>query len=76
MEREEIIRIGGALDDTTIATIEGMNATSAELTEAMNWIANDEALISDGHQLPTGRVAALIDVLEQADQALNPPDFE
>ncbi|WP_218917147.1 hypothetical protein [Croceibacterium atlanticum] len=53
-----------------------MNATSAELTEAMNWIANDEALISDGHHLPAGRVAALIDALEQADQALNPPDFE
>ncbi|AKH43710.1 hypothetical protein FHS61_003302 [Altererythrobacter atlanticus] len=25
MEREEITRIAGALDDTTIATIEGMN---------------------------------------------------
>ncbi|AKH43707.1 hypothetical protein WYH_02677 [Croceibacterium atlanticum] len=56
--------------------INSMNATSAELTEAMNWIANDEALISDGHHLPAGRVAALIDALEQADQALNPPDFE
>jgi len=76
MEREEIIRIAGALDDSAIAMIEGMSATRAELTEAVSWLANDEALISDGHCLPAGRVGALIDVLEQADQALNPPDFE
>lgn len=36
MQREEIVRIAGALDDASIAAIEAMNATPAELIEAMN----------------------------------------
>ena len=46
MQRDEIIRIAGALDDASIAAIEAMNATPAELMEAMNWLANDEAPVN------------------------------
>lgn len=64
MQREEIIRIAGSLDDASIAAIEAMKATPAELIEAMNWLANDEALISEGHHLAAGRIAALVEILE------------
>ena len=64
MQREEIIRIAGSLDDASIAAIEAMKATPAELIEAMNWLANDEARISEGHHLAAGRIAALVEILE------------
>ena len=75
MQRDEIIRIAGALDDASIAAIEAMNATPAELTEAMNWLANDEALVFEGHRMPAGRVASLIEILETPDVESEDMDF-
>jgi len=64
VERDEIIRIAGGIDDASIAAIEAMRATAAELTEAMNWLSNDEALISECRHMPAGRIAALVEILE------------
>lgn len=75
MQREEIVRIAGGLDDASIAAIEAMNATPSELIEAMNWLSNDEALISEGRHLPAGRIAALVDMLESPDAELEDPGF-
>lgn len=76
MQREEIVRIAGALDDASIAAIESMNVTPAELIEAMNWLANDEALISEGRHLPAGRIATLVEILEAPEAESEAPDFE
>lgn len=75
MQREEIIRIAGALDDASIAAIEAMKATPAELLEALNWLSNDEAMISEGHHLPAGRIASLVEILEAPDQDIETMDY-
>lgn len=75
MQRDEIIRIAGAIDDESIAAIEGMGATPAELIEAMNWLANDDALISEGHHMPVGRIAGLVEILEAPEREIDPPDY-
>jgi hypothetical protein len=75
MQRDEIVRIAGGLDDASIAAIEEMNATPAELTEAMNWLSNDEALISEGHHLPAGRIASLVEMLETPEAEFEDPAF-
>jgi len=74
MQRDEIVRIAGAIDDTSIAAIEAMRATPGELIEAMNWLSNDEALISDGHHLPAGRIATLVEILEAPDAEIEAMD--
>jgi hypothetical protein len=38
-------------------------ATQAELAEALAWANNDEALIGEGHPLPTDKTPALVDLL-------------
>lgn len=64
MQRDDIIRIAGAIDDASVAAIEAMYATPAELVEAMNWLSNDEAMISEDHHMPAGRIAKLVEILE------------
>lgn len=75
MQREEIIRIVGALDDASIADIEAMGTTPAELIEASNWLSNDEALISGGRHLPAGRIARLVEILETSDVEMDDMDY-
>ncbi|HKT84882.1 MAG TPA: hypothetical protein VJQ77_02220 [Novosphingobium sp.] len=74
MQREEIIRIAGTIDDESVTAIEAMDATPAELMEAMNWLANDEALVSEGRHMPAGRIARLVDILEAPEQEIDPLD--
>ncbi len=72
MKFDDVITILGPVDETLVADVIATGATQAELSEAVAWINNDEALIGEGRHLPAGRVAALVDLLtadeeEQAD---------
>ena len=53
----------GPVDDSLAAELAATGATRDELAEAWAWVNSDEALISEGRHLPTGRVAALADIL-------------
>jgi hypothetical protein len=63
--REDITRVGGRVDDVTIAEIIGTGATVDELSEAQAWIANDEPLMNAGKPLPSGRVGELVEILSE-----------
>jgi len=76
MQRDEIIRIAGPLDDSSLAAIEAMQANRVELLEAMNWLSNDEAMISEGRHLPVDRIATLVEILETPDADLDEWDLQ
>lgn len=63
MTSEEVIAILGPVDETLVAEVIATGATQAELAEAFAWANNDEALMSEGRRLATGRAAALVDLL-------------
>ncbi|MDX3978167.1 hypothetical protein [Shinella sp.] len=63
MTSDDVIAILGPVDETLVAEVVATRATQAELTEAFAWASNDEALIGEGRPLPSGRVAALVDLL-------------
>ncbi|NLS06229.1 hypothetical protein HGP14_23110 [Rhizobium sp. P32RR-XVIII] len=63
MTSEDVIAILGPVDEILVAEVRATGATAAELAEAFAWANNDEALMGEGRPLPTGRVAALIDLL-------------
>jgi hypothetical protein len=67
MTRDDIISVLGPVDEAVIADIVSIGATVEELREAFAWIGADEALVNEGRQLPTARVAALIELLEAPD---------
>ncbi len=46
-----------------VAEVIATGATQAKLAEAFGWASNDEALLGEGRHLPTGWVAALVDLL-------------
>jgi len=50
-----------------IAEVVATQAMLEELTRAWVWVNNDEALISEGHELPTGRVDELVHLLSPED---------
>ncbi|MGR9355145.1 hypothetical protein [Rhizobium leguminosarum] len=53
----------GPADETLVAEVIATGATQVELAEAFAWVNNDEAMLGEGRRLPTGRVAALVDLL-------------
>lgn len=63
MTSDDVIAILGPVDETLVAEIIATGATQAELAEAFSWANNDEALMGEGRRLPTGRTAALVDLL-------------
>jgi hypothetical protein len=67
MTRDDITSVLGPVDEAVIADIVSTGATVEELREAFAWIGADEALVNEGRQLPSARVAALIELLEAAD---------
>jgi hypothetical protein len=74
LNREEIIRALGEVDEVIVAQI---GATAHELAEARAWISNDEPLLNSGKPLPSGRVGRLTEILskleeEKADPPLGP----
>ncbi|SEI11304.1 hypothetical protein SAMN05216228_104437 [Rhizobium tibeticum] len=63
MTSDDVIAVLGPADETLVAEVIATGATQAELAEAFAWASNDEALMGEGRRLPTGRVAALVDLL-------------
>src|SRR5437899_8070891 len=63
LNRDDVIKAVGGVDDVTIAEIIGTGASAEELAEAQAWIANDDPLLNAGKPLPTGRVRELSDIL-------------
>ena len=68
LTREDVVSVVGPVDETVIADVIAIQGTLGELTEAWAWATNDEALINEGRPLPTGRTAALVDVLRSDDE--------
>ncbi|WP_046864156.1 hypothetical protein [Microvirga massiliensis] len=68
LTREETRALIGPADDAALAEILQMSADRAELTEALAWIANDEAMLNEGRPVPQGRVARLIEILKTCDE--------
>lgn len=66
--RTEIEQILGPIDDHLAAEIAGTDATAQDLAKAMAWIEADEALVNAGDNLPTGKVAELIGILETVEE--------
>ncbi|MDI5930122.1 hypothetical protein [Rhizobium leguminosarum] len=60
---KDVIAILGPADETLVAEVIATGATQVELVEAFAWVNNDEAMLGEGRRLPTGRVAALVDLL-------------
>jgi hypothetical protein len=67
LTREEVVSVVGPVDETTIAEVVATQATLKELSEAWAWVNADEALLNQGRPLPTGRAAALIEILSDDD---------
>jgi hypothetical protein len=63
MTSDDVIAVLGPADQTLVAEVIATGATQAELAEAFAWANNDEALLGEGRRLPTGRVAALVELL-------------
>ena len=61
---KQIADILGPVDEALQAEILAVDPTVGELAEAWAWTNDDEALIGEGRPLPTGKTAALIDILE------------
>jgi hypothetical protein len=77
LNREEIIRALGEVDEVILAQIIASGATAHELAEAQAWVLNDEPLLNSGKPLPGVRVGRLADILskleeEKADPPLGP----
>ena len=67
--REEVRAILGPVDDVTVAEIIGAGATREELVEARAWVENDEAMLNEGRDIPSGgRMSRLVEILSP------PPD--
>jgi hypothetical protein len=66
--RDDVVATFGPIDDVTVAQVLGIGATREELAEARAWLDFDEALINSGRPRPSGRVGALVQILETLDQ--------
>ena len=51
LTREEILSVLGPADDAMIADLTATGASFDELREAVAWLQNDEALMSEGRPL-------------------------
>lgn len=61
---EEIRSVLGPLDDTLLASLLAVGATPAEVLEAQTWLNSDDYLHRSLHHGQSGRVAALVEILE------------
>ena len=68
LTRNEVIDVLGPVDDDLLVEIVGTGATQAELEEAHTWLRSDEALMNEGGPLPSGRVGALVEILETSEE--------
>jgi hypothetical protein len=70
LTREEVIALIGRSDDEVLTGILKMGASRSELAEARAWIENDEAMMTAGRPIPSGRVARLVEILQADDEDL------
>jgi hypothetical protein len=70
LTREEFIALIGRSDDEVLTDILKMGASRSELAEARAWIENDEAMMTAGRPIPSGRVARLVEILQADDEDL------
>jgi hypothetical protein len=68
LNRAEIVRDLGEVDDVIVAQIVASNATVADLAEAQAWVLNDEPLLNGGRPLPAGRVGQLAKILSKLEE--------
>jgi hypothetical protein len=68
LNRAEIVRALGEVDDVIVAQIVASDATVAELAEARAWVLNDEPLLNRGKPLPVGRVGELAKILSKLEE--------
>lgn len=68
LTRKDVIAVLGPVDDDLILEIIGTGATQTELAEAYTWLRSDEALMNEGRPLPSGRVGALVDILQTSEE--------
>ncbi|WP_424139576.1 hypothetical protein [Roseomonas chloroacetimidivorans] len=65
---EDVRSILGPVDNHLVARILATGATREELAEAYTWLSNNEAPMNSGQPLASGRVAELIDLLEESEE--------
>jgi hypothetical protein len=68
LNRAEIVRALGEVDDVIVAQIVASDATVADLAEAQAWVLNDEPLLNRGKPLPAGRVGQLAKILSKLEE--------
>ena len=68
LTRQEMRALMGPADDVTLTGLVELGATRAELLEALAWVENDEALLNEGKPMPSGRVAAVVEILKARDE--------
>ena len=76
INRNDIERMLGRIDDHLASEIVATEAGPADLAKALAWLQADEIPADDSDCLPTGKVAELIGILETDDNesiAPNPP---
>ena len=72
LNREQLVRAVGNVDDAVVAEVLGMEATAEKLAQAQAWITNDEALMNSGKPLAGGRVSRLIEILASIEEQDDP----
>ena len=68
LTRAEVIAALGPVDDIVVSDILATGASSEELVQARTWLTNDEAPINAGEPLASGRVARLMEILEDLEE--------
>lgn len=68
MTARDITAIIGPADQQLLREIMLTGATAGELAQAWAWLNSDEALVNAGRPLPSGKVAELIDLLDDFDE--------
>ncbi len=74
LTREETRALVGPADDATLTEILRLGITRAELAEARAWVENDEAMLNEGRRTPSGRIARLVELLREQDEAEEFPE--
>jgi len=72
LTRNEVIAVLGPVGDDLIVESVGTGASQAELAEAYTWLRSDEALVNEGRPLPSGRVGALLEILQTSEETEAP----
>lgn len=65
---DEVVAVLGPVDRPFAARIAATGATASELTEAWAWVGGEDAMMSEGRPLPSGRVAELVELLQPEEE--------